>query len=106
MDWGLLDPLSVMVIAAARGPILVGVNTALILHCACGGRVEQSLFWEKSVAFFPVITMLPMFRLRPLTFVRFTVCSRLVLLTNWSAKIRPDCESETMGICSRTPVFP
>ena len=81
-DCGLPTALSVILIAAARGPIAVGLKIMLIVHFAPAAMpVLQVLVWLKSVALAPVTTMLLIIKGKtPAVSVR--VCAALLVPTN------------------------
>jgi hypothetical protein len=75
--------LSVIVTAALRAPVAVGVNVTLILQLAPAATLAPQVFvWLKSPLFVPVIVMLVMLSAAVPVLERVTAWAVLVVLTN------------------------
>jgi hypothetical protein len=75
--------LSVIVTAALRAPVAVGVNVTLILQLAPAARLVPQVFvWLKSPLFVPVMAMLVMPSAAVPVLERVTACAALLVLTN------------------------
>src|SRR5208283_1197395 len=100
-DWGLPGALSVMLTAAFRVPLVVGVKVTLIWQLPFGAtELGQLLLWAKSPLFVPVIWMDVMVRLIFPVFWSVTYCGLLVKPTVWFPKLRLVGESETTAPCT------
>jgi hypothetical protein len=94
MVWGLLGPLSEIVIVPVRLPPAVGLKvTEIVQSPSALTVVPQVLVWEKS----PLAVMLVMARLAVPTLVRVTVWGALVVPTICAPSVRLVEERTTKG---------
>jgi hypothetical protein len=100
--WGLPLALSVIVTAALRAPVAVGLNVTLMVQLAAAATlVPQVLVWLKSPLFVPVMAMLVMLSAAVPVFERVTACAVLLVLTNWLLNVSDAGDRPTAGA---TPV--
>ena len=96
---GLPAALSVMVTAADRAPVAVGLNVTLIVQLPLFAATElpQVFVCAKSPLFVPVTPMLDMFNTAFPVLVNVTDCDPLVVFTVWLAKVRLEADKFTAG---------
>ncbi len=74
--------MSVMLTAAVRAPVAVGVKVTLMVQLAPAATALPQVFvWAKSLLFVPVIAMPAMFSVALPVLVSVTVCRELVVAT-------------------------
>src|SRR5262249_1509481 len=107
IDCGLPLPLSVMLSAAPRLPVAVGVNVTLMLQLAFTARVAgltgQLLVWAKSPELVPAMPILLIVSAPGPLLVKVTFCAVLAVFTVWLPKLRLAVDRPTTGA---TPVPP
>ena len=93
---GLFSASSVMLSAAVRVPLALGVKETLIVQFPPAETLlPQVLVWLKSPLFVPVKPMLLIVRAELRLFVKVTICGELVVPTTCEAKVRLVGETET-----------
>jgi hypothetical protein len=103
---GLPAALSVMVTAADRAPVAVGLNVTLIVQLPVFAATElpQVFVCAKSPLFAPVTAMPVMPRAALPVLVSVTDCDPLVVFNVWLAKVRLEPDRLTVGAATVVPV--
>ena len=99
--------LSVMVTAAPRAPVAVGVNVTVTVQFVPAARLlGQLLLWPKSPAFAPVITMLDMLSDAEPVLLSVKLCDPLDVPTFWLPNVRLEAPRLAPGDAVELPVPP
>ena len=101
-DWGLPAVSSVMVRAAERGPIWLGVKVTLIAQLAPAARLgPQVVVWLNSAALDPAMAMLLMTKGEVAVLVSVSGIAALVLPTNSLPKFKLAGNRTRLSVCCR-----